>query len=420
MKRFLLAISLAAGICCVVAQKKILKQAAAFETSQLYEQAAEMYMKALYQNATRPESIQGLTRTSQKVVDGMLSNYFVARNADDLVAATSQFETILAYQEKLTYFNIQAEIPSYHFRDYEQDKKQLFIDQADEEESETLEKLETLYDQGIRAFQNENWWESWQAFKKIEALSGEYKDTKNYKKKIREKATPIAILPSNQNAFRSEKAFRSHLISELLRLNNPLIKLIEREHLEQVIEEQKLGLSGIIDEKSAAALGRLLGAKAVIIMQVVHQQFNEGQLVERAKTAYTSSEKMVHNDIAQSSRLITDYQPVAYRDFTKENTLLASLDYRLISTETAEILSSDLLRETYKDRIHYATFDGNPYALYHSDGQVIFKSGPERNAFLALFSDGGEMKSQNEMTYEVQRVLSERLASSIHNYFLND
>ncbi|MEI6845799.1 MAG: CsgG/HfaB family protein, partial [Candidatus Firestonebacteria bacterium] len=41
--------------------------------------------------------------------------------------------------------------------------------------------------------------------------------------------------------------------------------LIERERLEKIFEEQKLGASGALDSKTAASVGNLLGASAVIV-----------------------------------------------------------------------------------------------------------------------------------------------------------
>lgn len=46
-------------------------------------------------------------------------------------------------------------------------------------------------------------------------------------------------------------------------------KIIERRMLKQVLEEQKLSLGGVIDQKEAAGIGKLLGAKLVAVGSVV-------------------------------------------------------------------------------------------------------------------------------------------------------
>ena len=44
-----------------------------------------------------------------------------------------------------------------------------------------------------------------------------------------------------------------------------IVQLVERSRLQSVIDEQNLGLSGVLDEESATEVGRLLGAQAVIL-----------------------------------------------------------------------------------------------------------------------------------------------------------
>lgn len=48
-----------------------------------------------------------------------------------------------------------------------------------------------------------------------------------------------------------------------------VFKIVERTQLEEVLKEQKLGLSGAVDSKTAADIGRILGAKLLVLGNVV-------------------------------------------------------------------------------------------------------------------------------------------------------
>lgn len=57
-------------------------------------------------------------------------------------------------------------------------------------------------------------------------------------------------------------AITEKVITELVRLRR--FKVLEREALQKIIEEQKLGMSGLIDESTAAQVGKLAGADAIL------------------------------------------------------------------------------------------------------------------------------------------------------------
>ncbi len=58
------------------------------------------------------------------------------------------------------------------------------------------------------------------------------------------------------------KAVSSMLITELLNLDG--LTVIERQDLRKVLEEQRLALSGVVDEGTAIEVGRILGAQYMI------------------------------------------------------------------------------------------------------------------------------------------------------------
>lgn len=92
----------------------------------------------------------------------------------------------------------------------------------------------------------------------------------------------------NRSAYgqrRLGKGISDILFTELSKTNSFI--LLERDKLESVIKEQSLGLSGIIDKRSAPEVGKLLGANAIITGSVT--QF--GVKTETDDIIITSSKK---------------------------------------------------------------------------------------------------------------------------------
>jgi len=79
--------------------------------------------------------------------------------------------------------------------------------------------------------------------------------------------TTIAIPRFKVNGFDSSFAWLGENMAEGLMgqfVNNRFIRPVERQYLNKILEELSLSLSGIIDEETAARVGKLLGAKEFI------------------------------------------------------------------------------------------------------------------------------------------------------------
>ncbi len=400
----LLTIILLASVTACSAQLRLLRQAASFEKAGRYEEAADRYMKALYENATRPESRQGLERTAQKVVDQKLDEYIDARKTGDLERAVESFYDIEDLQKRLTYFKVSVNVPRGHQENYETDR--------DDYISMLIDEAENHLQRGDRSSAEI-------AFEKIRKYAPGFdeKDLNSYQKLVSKGVTSISIIPNKNNPFSAIEAFRSSVIAEVAKLDNSAIRVVDRQNLDKIIEEQKLSLSGMIDESSAVELGKILGVKALMIIQIVGYNHVQGQLTVADKTAYTATRDFVDDPVAQMQGYVTNYHPATYREFEQKNLLQASFQYKLVSTETAEVLTADLIHENYVGDVRYAQYEGNYQNLYPSDGSSIFVSGPEREAFLALFTASRRPLTAKELELKMQKIAAEKIARSLDNYF---
>ncbi|MEO9870744.1 CsgG/HfaB family protein [Ekhidna sp.] len=395
------------------AQKKLLKQAFALESSEQYEQAAEKYKEVLYKNATRTDAISGLERTAQKVIDKKLSAYFISRNSGELEEAVNMFENVIQYQEELKYFNISAKIPAYYHTDYKADKQRLKTESEFKLTKEKKEDNESKYTEAVSLYNQYKWVLAWDIFSTI---SG-YKESSAYLDKIKAKATRVSILENSKNRSSKGDVFRNSLLAEIIQLDNPLIRVISRDNLDQLIEEQKLGLTGLLNEQSVADLGEILGVEVMLLTRVLNYNMSDITNTRENKTAYVATSKQVYDPATQTTNYIKDYYPVTYQEYFIKNALEVSLQYQLIDVATAEVLSSDVIFENYENNISYAFYEGDHNTLHPSNGSAIYTKGKERKEFLKLFSQNPTTLTQKEMDSEVQKMLSKKVAKSLDNYF---
>lgn len=82
----------------------------------------------------------------------------------------------------------------------------------------------------------------------------------------------IAVLPfSNGGSYGQDKenfdalqvGIAAMLISELS--SNPAARVVEREDIQKILDEQNLGASGRVDAQTAARIGKLVGARYVVL-----------------------------------------------------------------------------------------------------------------------------------------------------------
>lgn len=110
----------------------------------------------------------------------------------------------------------------------------------------------------------------------------------------------LAVFPFQADEKLSKKKV-NFAVSEILTKN--FLKLgkftiIERAQLEEVMKEQKLGLSGAVDSKTAAEIGKLAGAKLLVLGNVI-QMGNSYQLTAKLVDAETG--EMIASEIIEVS-----------------------------------------------------------------------------------------------------------------------
>jgi len=93
-------------------------------------------------------------------------------------------------------------------------------------------------------------------------------------------------------------------------VNQGRFDVIERQALEEIIEEQQLGTAGVIDVATAAQLGRVLGATYIVTGAVLsHKQGIDlnVKIIETESAAIKVADRLAANDVATMSKKISPF-----------------------------------------------------------------------------------------------------------------
>lgn len=278
---------------------------------------------------------------------------------------------------------------------------------------------EPLYQRGNRYLNAENYREALSDFEKVLAVDINYKNAKFLKEEtLRKGAVGLGVLPI-QNQTRSvgfDQKLYQQLVATLVKNKNPFLKVIDRGSLEAMLREQQLGMSGLVDPESAAKAGQLIGLKYVLMTAISDLVYEDiGPLTDSivAFEAYTETITLPTSSFPQT---ITRFRKVKYLDTFQKRKLYYRVFYQLVSTQTGQVVASEVLSEERSDEFHNAKYNGNVNMLYPelpTNNQLP----PKPTAFREQFNQVKRfITSKEEMTHEVCRSIAEKLNADIILY----
>lgn len=98
--------------------------------------------------------------------------------------------------------------------------------------------------------------------------------------------------PKGEKSNRENEIARQKIMDRLL--DSGRIRLIERDKIDKIINEQKLGESGLVDADSAARIGKLAGVDAVLIGEIIIQRIGKKEKGKDVEVEVTISGRLIH------------------------------------------------------------------------------------------------------------------------------
>lgn len=163
------------------------------------------------------------------------------------------------------------------------------------------------------------------------------------------------------------------------------LELISRDQLDRVIAEQKLGLSGMVNEETAMEVGALLGVHEIITgkitqiiytpVQTIHREFKETNKI------VIKTEKYKDKEGKTKSRKIYGDVDAKVKHFTRTTRAVIKGSYRIVDVRTAKLIKSEAFEGDADFSTEWATFQGDERALNYRTSKLAKKG--ETNAPVA-------------------------------------
>ncbi len=450
------------SICLILSgctgSKKYAREAAKLNAAGLTKKAADFYFIALQRKQTNTEAIIGLKTTGQKIIDDQLNEFYKLHSMKEHREAVYLYRSVKAYQKKNSAF-VELEVPAYYDAYYLESKTAYLqarykeaselldlekFSEADEifheittidpnysdaGELKQLSRIEPKYRQGVLAFENGSYRKAYSLMKAVLDESTNYKDAVDYKDRALERAVmTIAVTPFEASANHKEvkDQIYANVIQDLLQSKDPFTRVIDRSNTKQIIEEQKLSLSGAVDPSSAIDAGKLFGAKALITGRLLSYSSRGGQVSGRRMQAYQAVTTKKVNPKTRKTYTSTEYRKTSYMEYSGETVVNMKFEFKFISTETGEILASDVVDVNEVDRVNYATYKGNTRNLYPGSyknvrtpvgaSDKVLTSLRDRNTLRAKFTSRKDLKSTNQLNQVAVKHVSGQVVRQVVSY----
>jgi len=409
--------------------KSMYKKGVQLDEAGMKEEATGYYIDALQRKATNIDAQIALKKTGQMVLDDYLSEFYQQANTGQTKASVYTYIKAEEFVERVRSVGVQMEIGYPQQEEYKKvlkgylkdlyTKAQNDFDQEAYASAESkLKEIATLYPdyenvdelrslafvipsykKGLRLYDEEKYRKAYAEFESIEERGG-YRDSKDLMDICIEKGQYTIGLMRFDNKSNNrglEDGISSAIVRDIMNLNDPFLKVIDRRNTEALLKEQELAMTGTVNQQTAAKAGELLGAKSVLSGSVVSAVVTNGKLRKSSRPGWLSK-KVKYKDSEGKTKTKTEYSKVYYYEFAQTNEVNIVFQYQIISSETGQILVTDIIEETQSDKINFATFpSGDSRNLYSGQWTAQNKKNPADKVY---------------STYSAKRNLDRMLSSS--------
>lgn len=394
MRTFLFPLALMLTLVGCSGPKALTKRGTELQEAGLGRQAAEMYYNALRKKPGYVDAMVGLQLTGQNVVNGMISDFKQASLDGQRSDAVRSYEDMTAYQERMARVGVDLTIPPSIARDFQsnldehlleldaQGKAQLEQDDfngaestfeeivrlnPDDSEARSLlviARAEPYYREGKAQYSAEHHRAAHTAFQTALRFDGSYKDALSLSASALEDGRfNVALIDFESTPRQRDVALelRSGIQNGLIQSGDPFIGVVDRTQREEIMAEQELSISGLSDEQ--VEVGGLAGAKAMLSGSILRYNMETGSLLTTTQQGFRKYFKEVQNDEGKTTK-VAAFAPVQYTVHSRRRDVVLKFELKLISTETSEVLFSQVEEVNTGDAVEYATSQVEANMLY--------------------------------------------------------
>ena len=423
------------------ASKQLVGDAKAYEEAGMEEQAFQKYREAYVADPGNVDAHVGLKESAEKILLDRLNKARAAVTQGDFEMAQEYWEradylTEVAQRYRVnltipsTYQNFEAEIKSNWIKRLEEDAYQLLLkenyDLAERKITELkkldpsnkqaeylslLSKIHPKYRQGVKAYELGLHREAYHFFDEVVNLDADFKDALVLRNECLEREQfTLAYIPVHhegvQTAF--ELSLAAGIKQAILELNDPFLLLLNRDNMQQLIEEQQKNMNATFSENQAIEAGNLMGAQYILTGQIVSFQNEISPKRVQTKKGYAGSSRLSNK--------------VTYEEIRQQLEVNIQFRFEVMNVETGQVYLADNIGYHFKDEVRYAEYDGNYLEVYAGDWKLpvlitpmdeIYNSPHEKHELERLFEARRNLPSQTEMEqralFKIASELKDRL-----------
>jgi len=220
-------------------------------------------------------------------------------------------------------------------------------------------------------------------FKKAMGYVSNYRDSaQKYEEARKAGTTRVAIIPFRNKSGKGQygavgEFITDQVISKLFddRAAMEFLEIIDREQLELVLQEQKLGASGIIDDNTLVEIGKVLGVQEILtgrITQIISDPAQVTRENQQAKNTISVKVDEKKNSEGKTVPIMQDKEVTAFVTLSRKTaSARMSGSYKILDVETARLLETESFSESYSFNHEWGTFRGDERALNSAQRELI-------------------------------------------------
>lgn len=155
--------------------------------------------------------------------------------------------------------------------------------------------------------------------------------------------------------------------------------IMERDKLRRVLEEQNLGMAGVVDEATATEVGKLLGVDALIFGEVATYEVEpDKKITEKVKEKrgtgkyHMVEEKDKKGNVKKVRKEIIEEVWVDKSYWVRKGTV--AINFRVVSVETGKLLAAHSDSKSYdsgKEQKRYLRYTVNQQKSLKPEGEIL-------------------------------------------------
>ena len=432
-----------------VTSKSLSKKGAKLEEAGQYSAAADMYYQSIIKNPRNTDALIGMNRTGKRVMSDYLREFSKYAISEDYKRATYAYMDAVAYQQKLKKINIDLKIPpnsedkfkevktAYISSQYEDGLKNIALEEFNKAEAcfnevykfnqnykdvaelRNIAYLEPIYRKAEKLKDEKQYREAFNIYDKILNRVGNYKDTRDHRAYVLKKGQiPIALSSAQSGRYSSyAKSVKQYVLNGIIDIGDPFIKIVDRDDIDKVLQEQELALSGMVNSTEQVEVGEIAGARYAVILEVPIYGVEERPLRKKAYQGFEQYQEKYFDKEDQKTKYRTLYRKATYYVYSSFRKVSMSVSYKIISLSTGEILGTDIITRAFESEVLYATYSGRKASLYASNEGHVNTSRSSYREIQALFKGNRVLASRERLTTEIYQSTGADVSQRIVNRF---